>query len=230
MDRFFDKIYVINLESSKDRRVSMESQFKRLGIKNYIIFPATPTGMLNREQLKKDHLWAFPGNKFHCTEECSCRGDGHVLSDGQVASSISHAKVYEDIVVKGYSRCLILEDDCIFMEEATKKFDEIVKDLPENWEMFYLGQPHMITHWNSAEIGSRYFKRLLHGVALAHIYAITGEAAKKMVEHVFPIRASPDGYLAHFVVTKKLLDRVFISNVSLALNGSLTGHFQTQVP
>ena len=230
MDQFFDKIYVVTLESSKDRIESMESQFKRLGIKNYIMFPAAAEDERrargSREELIKEQMWAFPGNKFHCTMECSCHGAGHVLSDGQIASSVSHARVYEDIAAKGYSRCLVLEDDCVFLE-AVQKFDEIIKDLPDDWDLLYLGQPELITDWNSTEIGSDYLKRLVHGVALSHIYGITGDAAKIMAKDIFPIRAASDGYLAHFVVTKRLLERAFISKISLALNGSLTGHFQT---
>ena len=60
MDQFFDKIYIINLESSKARRASMEEQLERLGVKNYIMFPATPAATLNREKLMKGASMGLP--------------------------------------------------------------------------------------------------------------------------------------------------------------------------
>ena len=41
-------------------------------------------------------------------------------------------------MLRVYKKCLILEDDCIFTENVND-FDNIIKDIPEDWELLYLG-------------------------------------------------------------------------------------------
>jgi GR25 family glycosyltransferase involved in LPS biosynthesis len=68
----------------------------------------------------------------------------HKAIDGQVegvdpivAGRLSHIQVLETI--KPNEMVLICEDDAIFREDFNEALDEYMTDLPENWDIFYLG-------------------------------------------------------------------------------------------
>ena len=223
LNTFFDRIYVINLKSAIDRRELMIRQLDDLNV-DFVFEDAVWLGDINREEMKEKRLWAYPGNNF-CTKSCSCGGLGHVLSDFEIALHLSHYNIWKDIVVSGYEKCLILEDDCIFTEDI-KKFSSIVGDIPANWQLLYLGHNQKITDYNSTNINVN-FKKLLKGVNETHIYAVTRECAGILIEHTYPIRAAVDGFLAHFMINNKVLSNVYICKLILGLNGSLCGDFQS---
>ena len=68
----------------------------------------------------------------------------HKAIDGQaegidpiVAGRLSHIQVLETI--KPDEMVLICEDDAIFREDFNEALDEYMADLPEDWDIFYLG-------------------------------------------------------------------------------------------
>jgi len=221
LNTFFDRIYVISLKSAVDRRRLMAGQLDKLGV-DFVFEDAVWLGDINREELRDKRLWAYPGNNF-CAGTCSCGGLGHVLSDFEIALHLGHYNVWKDIVLSGYERCLILEDDCIFTEDFSR-FSSL--DIPDDWQLLYLGHSEKINNFNSVEFNSS-FKRLVGGINATHIYAVTCESAKVLVEHTFPIRAAVDGFLAHFMVVNKVLSNVYICRLNLGLNGSPRGDFQS---
>jgi len=70
--------------------------------------------------------------------------DIHKAMDGQflgmnpiVAGRLSHIEVLRTI--KPDERVLICEDDAIFRPDFNEALDEYMADLPEDWDIFYLG-------------------------------------------------------------------------------------------
>lgn len=62
------------------------------------------------------------------------------LKKGQVACKMSHRQV---IIENRNEPCVMLiEDDAIFNKGICEVFFEAIKDLPENWDMLYLGAHH----------------------------------------------------------------------------------------
>lgn len=55
---------------------------------------------------------------------------------GYVAGTMSHVAVWKKYKGK---RILVLEDDALFCDNFNEKFDEVMKTLPTNWDIFYLG-------------------------------------------------------------------------------------------
>jgi glycosyl transferase family 25 len=53
--------------------------------------------------------------------------------------SLGHVSIYKDIVQNGYKKTLILEDDVVPIVPNLKYFQEIIDELPGDWELFYLG-------------------------------------------------------------------------------------------
>ena len=93
-----------------------------------------------------------------------------------------------------YTKCLILEDDYIFTEDI-KNISNIIDNIPINWNMLFLGHTQFINSHNSKDINNPYFLQLLDGIPETHIYAVTQECAKILIEHTYPIRAAVDGYV-----------------------------------
>lgn len=64
--------------------------------------------------------------------------DGKLVGmDPIVAGKISHIEVLRKI--KPNERVLICEDDCLFRDDFNEVIDEYMADLPEDWDIFYLG-------------------------------------------------------------------------------------------
>jgi len=185
MNIYFDKIYIINLKQCTDRKEIMTEKMKKLNIDNYVFEEALSAKDINIEYLKVNNLYAYPGNTF-CKKTCSCQGDGHVLNNNQIALHLNHYNIWNDIIKNNYTKCLILEDDCIFTEDI-KNVSNIIDNIPVNWNMLFLGHTHFINNHNSKDINNPYFLQLLDGIPETHIYAVTQECAKILIEHTYPI-------------------------------------------
>lgn len=60
---------------------------------------------------------------------------------GQIGCSESFNRIFNYILDSDLQNCLILEDDaCI--TEGIDKFEEIYSQLPEDWQLFYIGYGH----------------------------------------------------------------------------------------
>ena len=56
--------------------------------------------------------------------------------EGYIAGTMSHVAVWKKY--KG-QKILVLEDDALFCEDFNEKFAEVMKTLPQDWDIFYLG-------------------------------------------------------------------------------------------
>ena len=92
---------LINLERSPERRDMMISQMKKYNITNFTFAPTIDGKYLDKDKLKENNEWAYPGNKL-CNNTCSCRGKGHNLSAGQISLHINHYNIWQDMVKNTY--------------------------------------------------------------------------------------------------------------------------------
>ena len=225
MDNFFEKIYIINLKRSPERKADMISQLEKNNVKNYIFIPTIDGKEIDKNKLKESNEWAYPGNKI-CNVDCSCKGKGHRLSESQLSLHLNNYYIWKDIVKNKYERCLILEDDCMSTEEY-KDLNEDVKNMPDKWELLFLGHSNK-TKWSKEERLNK-FKKLTHGVNETHIYGVSLEGAKILINNTYPLRAAIDGYLAHFMINKGVLKEVYISSKNYGINGSIKKHYKTTI-
>jgi hypothetical protein len=113
-NRLFDKTYVINMESRKDRMSRSNKRLKSLGI-DY------------------ERFEAIDGSKF---------GNHKLLLPGEVGCYMSHFNILKDAKQNNYKSILVLEDDVVFVDDMIDKFFEGYKHIPSDWEMIYLGCNH----------------------------------------------------------------------------------------
>ena len=124
MVKKIDKIYIINLEESKDRRRKMEIQFMKMNIDNYIFFNAIkPT----EDMLKKY-------SRFSLNNSDNVR-------IGELGCLLSHIDVMKDALKNNYNTIMILEDD---VELLNEKFISITEKYINclDFDILLLGANH----------------------------------------------------------------------------------------
>jgi GR25 family glycosyltransferase involved in LPS biosynthesis len=110
LNNFFDHIYCINLDERKDRWKSAIEQFKKNNITVERI-----SGIKNKFNINK------------------------TISDAEMGIVLTHKLIYLDAIKNNYNNILILEDDCIFRDTFVEDFNKTIKELPNDWDLFYLG-------------------------------------------------------------------------------------------
>lgn len=140
--------YCINLERNPERRENVQSEFEREGL-DVAFFRAT------------DGKAEAPEGLFITKSEWGCAD--------------SHIRVWRDMVEKGYEMALIFEDDIKLVPNFTSKLQEVLEELPEDWDFVNLGTTNGL-HMNFR----RFSDHLMTGQALnAHAYLISHKCAKK---------------------------------------------------
>ncbi len=126
-DSYFDKIFIINLDSRVDRWISTVGELEKNGITNYERFSAIRI---------RDHKSIDPilYNNCHLTPLAN-NFHYHI---GMVGCKLSHIAIISMAKKRGYKRILILEDDIVFKSNAESLFKKSVSQLPD-WDMLYLG-------------------------------------------------------------------------------------------
>lgn len=96
---------------------------------------------------------------------------------GQRACAASHRQVLADALADGVERLFIFEDDALFDANFNDTFANIVKVLPVDWQMLYLGSwPYSII-----DIGIEGLKRT-EGNITTHAYGAKREIFESLIE------------------------------------------------
>ncbi len=216
LNRFFDHVYVITLHRATDRHQHLKKELEGLDYElffgrdkqNFSVDELKQTGIYNESLAKLNHRYGKP------------------MWDGQIGCAWSHADVYRDIIAKGYGTALILEDDVVIDTATVSNFSPVLKQLPADWELLYLGfgeneKPTFATpikkifyhllrrtgnfNLSHTAINNLYPAKLSEHVYKAgyhdstHAYAITQPAAKSLLALQQPICFIADNLLAYAV-------------------------------
>jgi GR25 family glycosyltransferase involved in LPS biosynthesis len=118
LNSFFDHIYCVNLDKRTDRWQECLDEFSKNGIENVERFSAVDGDTIPTSE------YSFPIRK------------------GNAGFALSHINLLKDAIEKGYKNFLMFEDDVEFTDNFVEKFNIAIKDLPENWDILYLGGNH----------------------------------------------------------------------------------------
>ncbi|CAG8443323.1 27575_t:CDS:1 [Dentiscutata erythropus] len=176
----FSHIYIINRVNRVDRRENFESVAKKLNL-NFEFFTALPKD--DKEALKELRL-----------------ADNAGLMQTQIASYLSHYKIYQSVINNEYDTALILEDYIEFEPNIDTIITDTFKFLPSDWDLFYFG--HCSDHEASGlfidgQDSSAVYKlyRSRHPLC-THGYAISRAGAFKLIEMLIPASQAIDSELA----------------------------------
>lgn len=153
---------------------------------------------------------------------------------GQLGCAMSHLSIWKYIVNHNISNALVLEDDAIYLPENESITLEAFKQLPENWDLFYLGYTRLIKftegslkYWLS-KIYRYIFPKIIEGLSSktiknnffaanysshllvsgfffgAHSYALSLNGAQKLLKFETPLKKGFDVALMHVSYYKLL--------------------------
>jgi len=116
IDKYFDKIYLLNLYKRKDRLIKSTTKLNSHQI-DFEVFNGVDGSTLNK-------LWeVFNNPYFGNTSYLGC--------------AISHLSIYQDAIQNSYEKILIIEDDNLIHDKIHDIFNSL--EIPEWKDLFYLG-------------------------------------------------------------------------------------------
>ena len=231
LNNFFDKIYVITLKRATERHLHIHQELEGL---QYSLFYGADKNELDLEELALQHKYdpelAIKKNIMHKR-----------MTAGEVGCSLSHKMIYEEVIKHNYNKVLILEDDVVIDRKNIMLFDSISRELPDDWQLWYLGYTKNVTPPANAFAKKLFYhfcyslgiKRTLNHTVVnnlypapfsahlqkagfhdcTHAYGLTNDAARILLKRQTPVQYIADNLLA-FTCTNDLL-RAFISTPAL---------------
>lgn len=165
LNRFFEKVYCINLQRRPDRKNKMKKLFEKMKLD--VKFWRAVDG-------SKD---AKVKNLVHSIKP------KYPMNEGMIGCYLSHLNVYKDADKKGYERFLVLEDDLLIHKELDKVLNNLLK-VKEDWSLLYLCTPDW--NWrnnkNNVVEGQPYYRgKRIDGTCG---YAINRKVVKEII-HLF---------------------------------------------
>lgn len=212
LNQYFDHIYVLTLDDAVERQNNIEQVLKGL---NWSFFKATDKRNLYPETFEQDGVYNDARHKL--TKRTS-----RSMKTGEVACSLSHVRMYQDMLENNYKHVLILEDDVLPEPQKLQRFREVIEQLPKDWEVLmlgYYGEKPPTLKYKIQQSVYRLFHRLhlfnWHKVPMkwideiclsdysddlytigkvlgTHAYAVNQSAAKKFIEYQTPVILQAD--------------------------------------
>jgi len=143
LNDFFDKIFVINLKDSVDRKNHIINEFNKNNITNYEFFEAvhfddpSVSSLLNSNQ-----VMSFPPC-FRCLKNrCGC--ENNFLTKFQIANWCSYIKLFNHILNSDHNLVLICEDDIVFSKNSQYICNSLLNQKTFNKYKINLNLPLMI--------------------------------------------------------------------------------------
>ena len=128
LNTYFDHIYIITLQRATNRQEQIKSDLNGL---NYTFFFGADKNDFKIDTLKEtgiyDEALAIKNHRYK-----------KPMRDGQLGCGWSHRMVYEDMLAKGFTKVLILEDDVKLNRDVLPNFEKALSELPADWELLYL--------------------------------------------------------------------------------------------
>jgi glycosyl transferase family 25 len=121
INKYFDKIFYINLAKDIDRNNNLLAQFNKYGITNYERFEAISVNEIPEPKYFRNF------NKIN---------DKYILNS--LACRESHVGVIKIAKEKGYGKILILEDDIEIIENPNELL-RINESILNDWDLLYFG-------------------------------------------------------------------------------------------
>jgi GR25 family glycosyltransferase involved in LPS biosynthesis len=120
IDKYFDCVYLLNLHK-RPQRLDLSTRRMKFCDIEFVRFGATDGSVMNKlwESFSKENLYFKNPSYLGC--------------------AISHLSIYRDALERGYKKILILEDDNRIHKDANKEFERILPQIPESFELLYLG-------------------------------------------------------------------------------------------
>ncbi|MVN22246.1 glycosyltransferase family 25 protein [Mucilaginibacter arboris] len=231
LNTYFDKILILTIQRNANRREILKQV---LGGLDYEIFYGVEGSMLKLKELIESGVVAANIQDIYKQTNIDYMNMGSSpVHINQIACSMSHIKMYQYILDNQLDKVLILEDDVMPVEENLKYLSETLNQVPDNWELLYLG--HIINNNFSfwGKLKYYYFINFLYKVGIrtksiirkkntypgpfstllrkdgahigTHAYAVRGKGAVKLIKLQEPLKQAAPDLLLMDAVAKRVV-------------------------
>ena len=230
LQQYFDKVLVLTVPRFKERQEKVNERLKGI---DFEFFYGTDKNDLDGSFISDNYV-------YDKKDTLEIRKYYSPLNTGEIACSLSHRNIYQAIVDKGWKRVLIFEDDVVPDFDNLPLIIDALKELPEDWELFYLGYLknekatigkrlkqvwyQIMGRFGLSRIPVSMIKRSLpqkfspsllragfHDCI--HAYAVSKEGAKKIIAAQTPVKYRADNLLSALILKQEL--NAFISKEHL---------------
>lgn len=122
LQNYFDKIFYINLDKRTDRNDECQSELSKYNIQ------AERVSAVDASTL---HSSQFPPKKIN-------------FRTGAYGLLLTNLEIFKRAKTEGYKSIVIFEDDILFINRFDEYFEVIYQQVPDDWQMLYLGANHVI--------------------------------------------------------------------------------------
>lgn len=180
LHQFFDKTYLINLDSRPDRLELSQRVCGQIGLE-FERYRAIPGAQL-------DHY-----HRHDPDYETQIRWNSNAAA--LVKTTLN---IIEEAQAKKYKSILIMEDDIDFAPQATFELKEKMYALPSNWELFYFGA----THLQPVRPINSHLAEVVNANS-CHCYAINESVYGLVADTLRTIALPLDYYLRLYIQTRR---------------------------
>lgn len=175
--------FVINLEKSKERKEYMIDQLKKRNL-NGVIFKAVDGSQLDIAELQA---------KGEYDDDYAHKKFSRSLSLNEIGCALSHVNLYKEMIRKNINMCVICEDDISLVVNYKKEMENVINELPNDWELVYFWYRTKEIKKVSNSIVSFPSKNHIPGGAVCYMLKKSG--AEKLIKEAFPIHYPSDSLL-----------------------------------
>lgn len=152
LNKYFDHIYVVNLQHQAGKRLKIAKQLNDSGIR-YQLYNAV-NGYVGEPKARFDEYKKRPlGSlkRYPSWNEREIKRGSHFLeSPGAVGYIYTYLEILNDAKRNGYKKFLIIEDDIILHKNFEEEFENFYSVLPNDWKVLQLGASQY--DWGSVNI------------------------------------------------------------------------------
>ncbi len=204
-----DAIYVINLDRNPERFDYVKKQFDEIGLKIQrfsavdgkkltLVDKKTGDCFTNKDAADADFYIKNENKEFQVV--CESRKEELVdaeftyFSDnrqnfGELGCFMSHRAIYADMLKKGYSKVIILEDDVKIFKNFKEDVCNVLRNIPTNADLVFLdlhikklSMKYWLDRFFSFNIPYLFKIRYSTNICGTHAYVVTNKGAKKLLE------------------------------------------------
>jgi glycosyl transferase, family 25 len=217
LDQYFDKIFVVSLPRFTQRHQQLRENLNGL---NFHFFFGVDKLQLDIDKMQLDGTYDEKKAK-------QLQRQGKTLNLGEIACSLSHRMIYEEMIKNNWQKVLILEDDVLPLYDNLQLLPAALSELPNDWELVYFGYLKYEKVTTKIKI-KQFFYKIISSIGLmkwsykmvsnllpkpfsthlkkagfhdcTHAYAITIEAAKILLAAQTPVVYRADDLLSSTIM------------------------------
>lgn len=139
INSFFEKVYVTTIDIHGERRRDLSARIHNTAFEYF-----SEVDLTRQEFRKFKNVADYPDSFFEALD--LDKNFATRWSTGQLGCFANCIKLYKHALANNYASILVLEDDVQLSDSAFRIFNKAMKQLPEDWDLVFLGYKNGKTH------------------------------------------------------------------------------------